>query len=314
MSHVFYLGPTGTFTHDAARLYFSDQADPSFVPCPSPRDVMHQVAETGQCNGVVPIENSVHGEVIPTLDALCFERSDIFVIGEVSLEVTFNLFATAVDATPHTVLSHPHALAQCQRLIASRGLREQAVSSTAEACRRVSEQQDPSLCALAAPSAGERFGLSTLVSQAEDLSGAVTRFLVVNNQFTIDAQADRTMLALLPPATGVGVLAQFSSAFAEVGVNICHLHARPLRTGPGQYLFILSVSGSPLESPTREALDRLTTRGYLVKLLGTYRSWPGPQPTAPWPRVPGLLDARGLSGIMAASQLASVSTRCAHPQ
>ena len=58
---VFYLGPVGTFTHDAARTYFAAAAPEDFKPCDSPSEVVRKLVSEPDASGVVPIENSIHG-------------------------------------------------------------------------------------------------------------------------------------------------------------------------------------------------------------------------------------------------------------
>ena len=110
--------------------------------------------------GVVPIENSVHGTVLPTLDHLVFAQEGVLVREEVVVPVTFVLFGNdaADDAT--VVLSHPHTLAQCRDIIAARGLNTEETASTAEACRLVATTCRDAWC-IAAPHAGAQYGLRT---------------------------------------------------------------------------------------------------------------------------------------------------------
>jgi len=307
VNEVFYLGPAGTFTHDAAQLYFSRAVTSNFEACSTPSAVMHRLSAAASGYGVVPIESSIQGEVIPTVDALCFEFSDIFAVGEVSLPISFTCFGTGGGTTPGVVLSHPHALGQCKRFTALRGLQEQPTSSTTEACRIVAERRDPALCAIASPSAGRRFGLLPLQTTVEDFAGAHTRFLVLSKSLRIGADVNRTMLALVPPSIAAGVIAEFSGSFAEAGVSILEIHTRPLRTGPGHYLFLMTVSGSPAETSTRAVVDKLLARGYGVKLLGAFRGWPAVQPVMHWPNLPGLLDAEGLQQMVGRAMAAAES-------
>lgn len=298
---VYFLGPVGTFTHDAASMYFSNRADILLLPCSTPSEVLRKVQGDQGSHGVVPIENSVQGEVIPTLDALCFEFADVYVVGEVSLPVSFDWFGLAETSKPSTAISHPHGLAQCKRFIGSGGLQEQSASSTAEACRIVAERRDELLGAIASSGAGERFGLIALRRAVEDFPGAYTRFLVVGGALAPTSLADRTMLALVPPSNSRGILAQFSRVLAAYDVNILNVHNRPLKTGPGNYLFVLTIEGTIVSGPPREALNELMGLGYGVKLLGVYPGWGGPSPAAPWPHLPGLLSLDRLQAVLKAT-------------
>jgi chorismate mutase/prephenate dehydratase len=69
ISKVGYLGPIGTFTHQASLEYFA-KAGTEFIPNSSTSDIFDSI-EKGELDfGVVPFENSLQGTVRETLDLL----------------------------------------------------------------------------------------------------------------------------------------------------------------------------------------------------------------------------------------------------
>ena len=89
---VTYLGPPGTFSHEAAITFFPTPGDNRLQPLPTIPTVLESIRSGSSRFGIVPIENSVHGEVTTTLDALVFDFTDIYVCGEVVVPVTFSAF------------------------------------------------------------------------------------------------------------------------------------------------------------------------------------------------------------------------------
>ena len=63
---IAYLGPEGTWTHQAAIKKFGHSVN--YSPQPNFADVFDQVARRRADYGVVPIENSTEGAVSHTLD------------------------------------------------------------------------------------------------------------------------------------------------------------------------------------------------------------------------------------------------------
>ena len=279
-----------TFTYDAARAFFPDVSELVFEPCASQIDVIRKVSEEQEVFGAVPIENSVHGEVVPTLDALLFEFSGFSIIGEVSLPITFDFFVNESTAVPRIAISHPHALAQCKRFIAEFGLAEQTTSSTAEACRLVATSGDSSIGAIASPDAGKLFDLTAWRRAIEDFSGAYTRFLVLSDRpYNCKAALGdyRSMIAVLPPSSGKGILAELTGAFSSNGMNILSIHTRPIKNSLGHYVFTLTIDGSILDGPGKRAVDGLRLANYRLKVLGVYPRPTGPTPAAPYATLPG---------------------------
>ena len=112
---VCFLGPEGTFTHQASLAYFGRSCQ--FVPCDSIGDAFRQV-ERGKAHfGVVPIENSTEGAVGASLDELAM--SELTICGEVVLRISHAIMSIEDDLSAvETVYSHPQALAQCQGWLA----------------------------------------------------------------------------------------------------------------------------------------------------------------------------------------------------
>lgn len=287
---VFYLGPEGTFTHDAAKLFFEMSQGKVFLPCDTPPNVMQKMKASPSAYGVVPFENSIHGEVIQTLDALLFEFNEIYIVGEVSLPITFSLFGLTDRCKPEIVVSHPHALAQCKGFIREHKFIEQSCNSTADACRIVAERGSPDYAAIASATAGFMFKLAPIRTRIEDFHGAHTRFLVLSPTLELSTGATKSMVAFISPSSSSGVLAQLTSAFARRAINIYAIHSRPTKSAVGQYVFTLTVDGSVSSGATREALLELLGFNFRIKILGTYSSAPGIYPVTPHANLDGFLD------------------------
>ena len=114
---VAYLGPEGTFSHQAALVQFGSQVD--LMPVRHMRDVF-SAAERGEAHfGVIPVENSIEGAINPTMDALM--ESDVVICGEVMIEVSQNLLSqSGLLDDVRVVASIPQAVAQCRNWLAAK--------------------------------------------------------------------------------------------------------------------------------------------------------------------------------------------------
>ena len=108
---LFYLGPQGTFTHQAAVNASQALAhlEPEGFELVAADDVPQilDAAQRGEGWGVVAWENNVEGYVVPNLDAL-IDAKDLVGFARVGVDVTFDAYVRAgsnpEDATvlPHT--------------------------------------------------------------------------------------------------------------------------------------------------------------------------------------------------------------------
>ncbi len=127
---VAFQGECGAFSEDVVAMLW-----PSAEPLPLRDfvDVTNAVANGAADAGVLPIENSIVGNVDGVQDAIA-NAANLFVVAEAILNIRQCLMGTS-DATLdsiETVESHPVALAQCSRFLSQlKNVREQAVSDTA---------------------------------------------------------------------------------------------------------------------------------------------------------------------------------------
>jgi len=267
MTTVAYLGPEGTFTHAAALAW------PGTTPValPTVQDVYRAVQDGTADRGVVAIENTVEGYVVPSLDAL-LASDDVVGVDEAVLEIAFDAFVRPGAGELTEVSAHPHGLAQCQRFVARTGLTPVPAASNAAACRDATPHQvalGPRLC-------GELYGLETYERDVQDFAGARTQFLLLARRS--DARATvtggagerwRTMLAVTPVVAGPGVLARILAAFGAGGLNLSSLITRPLKVA-GRYVFVLTVDAAPVDPALRAVLQGLLDDGHLLKTLAAF--------------------------------------------
>ena len=275
MAIVEYLGPEGTFAHEGTDLVRTVPGPVEHRACATVHEVIHDV-DDGRCDyGLVPLENSIEGGVLSTIDVLVFEVDRARIREEVVVPVAFGAHrrAEVVGAPATTILSHPFGLAQCKRYARDRGLDARITDSTAEACRIVADSDDPGLVAVSSAKAAELFGLVTVDQHIEDFPGARTRFALVGRDGLDPTGDDKTTLVVTPPSEGVGILLKTLLPISDRGINISEIVSRPLRQQLGEYCFLLTIDRHAAEPVVQDAVADLEGHGFTVKLLGSYPAW-----------------------------------------
>jgi prephenate dehydratase len=269
-----YLGPAGSFCHQAAlRL----EEDFELKPMANVADIVAAV-EAGEADfGLVPIENSVDGEVTSTVDSIVFNTTDLLVRDEVVVPVEFDVFVKPGVTSITRVLSHPVALAQCQNYINSNSLTRETSASTSAAVQAVAEGEESDIGAIASPIAGELYGLVPLGRGVQDNAGAHTKFYLLGK--SIHARKSdreyRTWVAVIPPTNRTGILGDMLAEFSSRGISLTSLSSRPLRAEIGAYAFNFTVQGHIGDAPVREALEAIIALGSRVRVVGSFPEWEG---------------------------------------
>jgi chorismate mutase/prephenate dehydratase len=267
-SRVAYLGPAGTYTHAAALQWFGKDAQ--WQPAVDIPEIFASV-ESGKADfGVVPVENSSEGSVIPTLDA--FNVSTLQINAEHLLRIRQCLLASAGSSLRDItkVVSHQLSLGQCRGWLVANlpGVEKVPVSSNAEAARLAAQQQG--VAAIAGKTAAELYGLQVLAEGIEDSSDNTTRFLLISRAAgTQRTGRDKTSIIFFV-RNEPGTLLRALEPFHRFGVNLTKLESRPSRKTAWSYSFYVDFDGHVEDAHVQQALQLLKSHALEVKLLGSY--------------------------------------------
>lgn len=177
MTRIAFQGAPGAYSHLALRDLFP-RAKPQ--PMSDFTSVVRAVAQGKVDLGLLPVENSVIGEVVEANSALR-AQSGLVVIQESTYPIRHCLLALpgAEIAGLRWIESHPVALAQCSRWLAAQGVRPRPVEDTAGAARSIAADRDYTRAAIAGAEAAELYGLAILARDIADAPDNRTRFVVI---------------------------------------------------------------------------------------------------------------------------------------
>lgn len=247
------------------------------VPMKDVKSVVAAVERGDVAHGLVPVENSVEGEVTSTIHEIVFNTSRVVVREEVVVPVSFHAFTNSPNASPTTAVSHPFALAQCQKFIARESLGTKTSDSTSAACRDLALHPDNSVVALGSPLAGDIYGLHAWQENVEDNKLAHTKFYLLSSSLPRQRRdVDyRTWIALVPPDNHTGVLAEILNIFSSRSLAVFAISSRPLRAELGAYCFLLTSEGWIGDNTVEDAIRELISIGSTVRVLGSFPAWSG---------------------------------------
>ena len=279
MPRVAYLGPEGTFTEaallqmTAARAIPGAPAEITPVACDSAEGALAAVRAGTADYACAPIENSIEGSVLPTMDSLAVGTA-LQIYAEHTLDVAFSVVVRpgTRPSNVETVAAFPVAAAQVKRWLAENlpDARTVPTSSNAAAAHDVADGRADA--GISTALAAERLGLSALAAGVVDEPNARTRFVLVGPPGRPPERtgADRTSVVLRLDNVP-GALVSAMTELAIRGIDLTRIESRPTRIELGTYVFFLDCVGHIDDDPVAEALQALRRRCADVRYLG---SWP----------------------------------------
>jgi len=264
---IAYLGPEGTFTHQAALKNFGSSL--RFQACATIPDVFTAVERGEADHGVVPIENSTEGAVFHSLDMLV--ETELKVVAQVFLPIEHCLISKEPLEKIRVIYSRDQALGQCRDWL-RRSLpaaQTEAMDSTSAAVLRAKET--PGAAAIASRLAADMHGVPVVVAGIQDKADNVTRFLVLGKNVSPPLGQGRDKTSLVFSLNDQpGALMRALEPFSARGVNLSKIESRPSRQNAWHYYFFIDCLGHWDDAVIQEAVTALRRECPFVKWLGSY--------------------------------------------
>jgi prephenate dehydratase len=209
----------------------------------------------------------------------------LFINAELSIPIQQHLMVNKKQAEfvdeIESVQSHPHALAQCHKYLLYQYRRVPLIqtTSTAAAAKYISENPDEKIAAIANRLSAEKYDLHIAEENIHDFHFNHTRFVVLSlrkGQLDIPNHTETpktTLMVKLPEDDRSGVLHQVLSVFSWRKLNLSKIESRPLKTGLGNYFFIIDVVESEETPMMKGAMEELAALGCSVRSFGTYYTY-----------------------------------------
>jgi chorismate mutase/prephenate dehydratase len=262
---IAYLGPMGSFSHNAAILKFGQSVD--YEAATDIRAIFEDVSKGHSDFGIVPIENSAGGGVRESLDA--FVETDVMICAEVHMAIHHNLMANCPMSAIQKIYSQPEIFAQCRNWLAGAFKDAQLIPMASSSKAAQLASTEPGAAAIASAVAAEAYGLKILCQDIEDISNNITRFLIIGREDAKPTGDDKTII-LFSTAHRTGALVDVLNVFKDYNINMTNIGSRPNKKREWEYYFFVDFLGHKLDGHVKKALEEAKQHCVQLSVLGSF--------------------------------------------
>lgn len=266
-----YLGPENSFSYQAANAV---QTDEELIAFPSIPLCMDALKRRLVDYAIIPIENSLEGSVHASVDRL-YEQNDYQVQAEIILPIHQQLIGYD-GKNIQKILSHPQALAQCQKFLETNypNVQLEAVQSTTAAIEAVVKHPKLKIAAIGSKQAARAYQVPIIAENIQDNAYNQTRFWILGKKDFTPTQLTflekRLTLYVTLPSNLPGALHKVLAAFAWRDINLSKIESRPQKTKLGEYFFIIDLEYTQDAKRYQYAIEELQVLGCQVQQIGIY--------------------------------------------
>ena len=236
-------GGYGAF-HEIAANHFFGKDQIEILPGNTFRDVMKSLKKNNADFGIMAIENSLAGSILPNYSLL--QDSTMKIVGEIFLRIRQNLVALPGQQIEDIfeVYSHPMAILQCRDFFDKYpGIRVIESMDTALSAKEIHDNKLIGIGAIASTLAAKKYKLEILAAGIETNKMNYTRFLIIgeNNYKKIKPGSVNKASVYFALAHKIGSLSKILSILSYYEINLSKIQSMPIIGRDWEYQFYIDV-------------------------------------------------------------------------
>lgn len=228
-----YLGPVGTFSQQATKVYQSTVPDfDKAIPYDTITGVVTATKSGEVTRGLIPVENSDSGFVAETYRLISVQLDPGFrVIDEVTIPITYSLLVKPGTQAHHIkkIISHPNALRGVSSYLSQNfpNIPQQKENSTATAAKKVS-LSDGTTAAIASPNAAPTYGLQTLAQNIQNKNSKTKFWAIVRSGVAYKNPDSNHLIVALEAPKDSQIFSETIALIKDAGFNITNVQSIPV--------------------------------------------------------------------------------------
>ena len=264
-------GAEGSNHHKVARDFYGSNIE--LKECMSFDALVARLLEGSATDGVMAIENTIAGSIIPNYALI--DSNNLHIVGEEYLNIHHHLMALPGQTIKSIkeVWSHPMALLQCKEFFKKHPhIKLVEDVDTAEVAKRISKENIKGVAAIAPIIAAEIFELEVLEDDIQTIKDNSTRFVIVQTQKpTISSDLINKASLKFQLNHKRGSLAALLNVLSDCKMNLTKIQSLPVIETPWKYSFFVDVTFDQI-TDYQKLVKIIEIMAEEFKILGTYKN------------------------------------------
>lgn len=264
-------GIKGSNHHQVAREYYGDDID--LVECLSFHALVDRLIDGSADKGIMAIENSIAGSIIPNYALVDDNR--LHIIGEYYLNIHHHLMVLKGQKLEDIfeVRSHPMALLQCREYLKTQPQIKMVEDvDTAETAKQIQEHGLKGIAAIAPKVAADLYDLNIVASNIQTIKNNETRFIIVKtkNKELPKEEINKASIRFVTDHKR-GSLATVLNVMSDCHLNLTKIQSLPIIKSPWKYAFFVDVTFAEYDYFVKvKSLLNIMLEDF--KILGEYKN------------------------------------------
>ncbi len=263
-------GYEGSFHQMAAQKFFGKHT--RILPCATFSDVIKKALSQEADAGIMAIENSIAGSILPNYNLL--QKSNLVITGEIYLQIGQNLLVNNdVDFNDiKEVHSHPMALQQCLTFLEKYNWKLIETEDTALSAKHIHQHKSKHIAAIASKLSAELFNLKILAPNIHTMKNNYTRFLVLQNVYDAQTISNANKASVnFHTDHSKGSLAKVLTNIADADINLSKLQSFPIPGSNFKYSFHADLEFNNI-AQFETVIEKMKSITKYLKIYGVYKN------------------------------------------
>ena len=263
-------GYEGSFHQMAAQKFFGKNTQ--ILPCATFSDVIKTALSKEADAGIMAIENSIAGSILPNYNLL--QKSNLVITGEIYLQIGQNLLVNndVKFEDIKEVHSHPMALQQCLVFLEKYNWKLIETEDTALSAKHIHQHKSKHIAAIASKLSAELFNLKILAPNIHTMKNNYTRFLVLQNVHSAQPVSNANKASVnFHTDHSKGSLAKVLTNIAEADVNLSKLQSFPIPGSNFKYSFHADLEFNNINQ-FESVIEKMKKITEYLKIYGVYKN------------------------------------------